>query len=102
MYNSRDLTASFGRRQTILSGHIVKYFRVVIVLTVGTCYKDYPGLGNRSVFYPYSSVGNTLTFDVVQVTDSNLTSKVSFTETLARAHLKKHIFLVPQVMKRGG
>ena len=52
------------------------------------CYKDYLGLGNRSVFYPYSSViGNTFTFDVVQITGSNLTSNVSFTETLARAHL---------------
>ena len=67
------------------------------------CYKDYFGLGNRSVFYPYSSVvGNTFTFIVVQVTGSNLTSNVSFTETLARAHLKKHISLVPQVLKRSG
>ena len=51
------------------------------------CCKDYLGLGYRSVFYPYSSVGNTFTFDVVQVTGSNFTSNVSFTETLARAHL---------------
>ena len=29
------------------------------------CYKDYPGLGNRSISYPYSSVGNTFTFGVV-------------------------------------
>ena len=26
----------------------------------GGCWKDYPGLGKRSTFYPYSSVGNTL------------------------------------------
>ena len=57
---------------------------------LGNCYIDYVRLGNRSVFYPYnnSSVGNTFTFDVVQVTTSNPTSNVSFTETLARAHLK--------------
>ena len=27
----------------------------------GECYKDCPGLGNRSIFYPYRSVGNTFT-----------------------------------------
>ena len=59
-------------------------------------------LGNRSIFYPHSSVGDTFTFGVVQVTGSNLTSNVSFTETLARAHLKTHISLDPQVMKRSG
>ena len=53
------------------------------------CYKDYHGLGSRSIFYPYSSVGNTIPFDVVQVTGSNPTSNVSFTETLARAPNKK-------------
>ena len=37
------------------------------------------------------SVNNTFTFDVVQVTGSNLTSIASFTETLAaRASLKTH------------
>ena len=46
---------------------------------LGWCYKDYPGLGNQSVFYPYSSVGKPVTFDVVQVTGSNLTSNVSHT-----------------------
>ena len=52
----------------------------------------YPGLGNRSVFHPYSSVGNTFfTFDVVENTDSNPTSNVSFEETLARASLKTHL-----------
>ena len=29
------------------------------------CYKDYPGLGNRSIVYPYSSVGKTFTYNVV-------------------------------------
>ena len=51
--------------------------------------ENYLGLGNRSIFYSYSSVGNTFTFDVVQVTSSNLTSIVIFTETLARANLNK-------------
>ena len=37
-----------------------------------------------------------------QVTGSNLTSNVFFTETLAREHLKKHISLVLQVTKRSG
>ena len=27
----------------------------------GGCYKAYPGLGNRSIFYPGSSVGSTIT-----------------------------------------
>ena len=44
-----------------------------------------PGLGNRPIVYPCSSVGKTFTFEVVQVTSSNLTSNVSFIETLARA-----------------
>ena len=54
------------------------------------CYKDYPGLGNRSKRYPYSSVGNTFTFDVVKDTGSNLTSNDSFIETLARASLQTY------------
>ena len=70
------------------------------------CCQDYLGLGNRSIFYPHSSVPgryrNTFTFYVVQVTGSILTSNVSFTEMLARAHLKKHISLDPQEMKRSG
>ena len=49
------------------------------------CYKDYPGLGNRSIVYPCSSAGTTLTFGVVEDTGSNLTSDVSLIETLARA-----------------
>ena len=67
---------------------------------LGSCCKDYPGLSNRSVFYPYSSGGNTITFDVVYVAGSNLTPNVYFIETLARAY--KHISLVPRVMKRSG
>ena len=54
------------------------------------CYMDYPGLGNRSVFYPYSS-RNIITFDVVEATGSSLTSNVSFVETLARASLKTYL-----------
>ena len=61
--------------------------RTVWILTA--CCKDYLGLVNRSVCYPCSSVGNTFTFDVVQVSGSNPTSNVSFAETLACAHLKK-------------
>ena len=29
------------------------------------CYKDYLGLGNRSVYYPYSSVSNTFTINTL-------------------------------------
>ena len=43
---------------------------------------------DRSVTPIYSSVGNTLRFDGVLVTGSNLTANIPFTETLARAHLK--------------
>ena len=56
----------------------------------GVCYKDFAGQGNRSIFYPYSPVGNTSTFDV-KVTGSKLTSDVYFRETLARASLKTRI-----------
>ena len=48
------------------------------------------------------AVGNTFTLDVGQITGSNITSTVSFIETLVRASLEKHISLVPQVMKRSG
>ena len=30
-----------------------------------------PGVGNRSIFYPDSSVGSTFTFDIVEDTSSN-------------------------------
>ena len=46
------------------------------------CSKDYPGLGNRTILYPYSSAGITFTLDVIEDTGSNLTSDVSF---IARA-----------------
>ena len=58
-----------------------KRLRCVIRITLGWVI-------GRS-FTAYGSVGITFTFDVVQVTGSNNpTSNVSFTETLARAHLK--------------
>ena len=44
------------------------------------------------------SVGNTFIFDVVEDTGSNL---VYVIETLARAE-KKHVSLVPGVLKRSG
>ena len=53
---------------------------------ISTCAKgstDYPELENRSIFYPYSSVGKiTFMFDVVEDTGSNLTSSLSFIERL--------------------
>ena len=54
------------------------------------------------VFTPIAKVGNTFTFDVVQVTGSNLTPNVSFIETRARASLETPPPLVPQVLKRSG
>ena len=63
---------------------------------------NYPGQGNRSILYPYSLVGNTLTFDVVEDTGSNLTSSVSSMEALARAPLNSSISLAPEVLKRSG
>ena len=54
------------------------------------------GLGcNRSVFYPYSSVGDTFTFDIVEDTVSNLTSNVSFIETLACVSQRTHLLGSP-------
>ena len=44
----------------------------------GECYKAYPGLGNRSILYPGSSVGITITFGIVEDTSSNPTSNISF------------------------
>ena len=55
------------------------------------CYKDHPGLGDRSIVYPYSSVGDTFTFDAVEDTGSNLASNVSFIGTLARASLNAYV-----------
>ena len=46
--------------------------------TISCCYKAYSGLGNRSIFYPGSSVGNTITFGIVEDTSSNPSSNISF------------------------
>ena len=63
----------------------------------GERYKDFSGLGIRSIFYLYSSVvGNTFTFDVAEDTASNLSQNVSIIEALAGASLG------PQILKRGG
>ena len=60
-------------------------------LEICFCCQDCPGLGNWSIFYPYSSVGTTITFDVIENTGSNLTSNVSCIETLARASTKTYL-----------
>ena len=44
-----------------------------------------------SIFYPFSSVGKIITFDVVEDTDSNLPSDVCFMKTLARESLKIYL-----------
>lgn len=41
----------------------------------GEWYKDYPGLGNRLALYPYDSVGNTFTLDVVEDTQPRVILK---------------------------
>ena len=51
----------------------------------GECCKAYPGLGNRSIFYPGSSVGSTITFSIVEDTSSNPTSNISFQRRIAWA-----------------
>ena len=83
-----------------------KYSRsgCALVASVEICCNNYPGLGNRSVFYPYiySSGSNTFTFGVVEDTGSNLTSNFSFIETLARASLNAYISLLPQASNRSG
>ena len=67
-------------------------------------YKDYPGLGSRSIFYPDSSVGKHLHIRRRrQDTNSNLTSNVSSIETLARASSQTHLspwFLLYHRVKR--
>ena len=94
------ITHPKGKRQKKSSSQARKQYKA---RSLGLkTHKRYPGLGNRSIFYPYSPVGNTLSFDVVEDAGSNLTSYVSFIETLARASLKTHISLVPQVLKRSG
>ena len=64
-------------------------------------YNVYPGLGNGSISYRRSSVGNTPTFDVVEDTGSNPTSDVFFSKRL-RVRPKKRVSLGPQVLERGG
>ena len=39
---------------------------------------SYPGLVIRSIFYPGSSVGSTITFGIIEDTSSNPTSNISF------------------------
>ena len=77
--------------------YISQYLCDVIGITLGWVL-------DRSFTPTIAQLVTPSTFDVVQVTGSNLTSNVSFTETLARAHLKKHthISLDTQVMKRSG
>ena len=50
-----------------------------------TCYFDFSGMGNWSIFFtPIAEyVGKTFTFGIVEDTGSNLTWNVSFSETLA-------------------
>ena len=43
----------------------------------GECYKAYPGLGNRSIFYPGSSVGSTIT-GVLQLVNCTVIRTESF------------------------
>ena len=62
---------------------ILLYTRNTWAITCNIPGMNYVGLGSiRSVFHPYSSVGNTSTFGIVEETGSNLTSNVSFMETL--------------------
>lgn len=65
----------------------------------GGCFKAYPWLGYRSIFYPAGSAGSTFTFDVVDDTGSNLTSNINFVETLARVSWK-HISLCSKELER--
>ena len=77
--NPQDLDRSFGR-------HVRPYtetrqpirLKDPAVPRGGKCYKAYPGLGNRSIFYLGSSVGKTITFDIVEDTSSNPASNTSF------------------------
>ena len=55
-------------------------FKIRVVwstLSGGYCYRAYPGLGNRSIFYHGSSVGSTITFGIVEDTSSNPTSNIN-------------------------
>ena len=59
-------------------------------------------MGNRSIFYPSSSAGNTITFNVVEDTGWNLTSNVSFIKMLARASLKTYLPGSPGIENEAG
>ena len=50
---------------------------VTLADVVRTGYKDHAGLSNRSIFYPFFSVGNTFTSGVAEATGSNLISNAS-------------------------
>ena len=67
---------------------------------VGSWYKAYPGLGNRSIFFSGSSVGSTITFGIVEDRSSNPTSNISLKEILARASYCKHVSLGLQDLDR--
>ena len=51
------------------------------------CYKAYPGLGNRSIFYPGSSVGSTVTFGVDGRTRVQIPLRTFFSKNCLRARL---------------
>ena len=65
------------------------------------CYKAYPGLGNRSIFYPGSSAGSTITFGVDGRTRVRIPLRTFLLEEmLARASYYKHVSLGPQDLDR--
>ena len=65
------------------------------------CYKAYPGLGNRWIFYLGSSVGSTITFGVVGRTRVRIPLRTFLLkEMLARASYYKHVSLGPQDLDR--
>ena len=57
------------------------------------------GLGNRSIFHPYSSVGDTFTFDVDGRTRVRNSLRTFLSQKRLRVRPLKHISLVPQVLK---
>ena len=61
----------------------------------------YSGLGNRSIFYPGSSVGSTITFRVVGRTRVRIPLRTfPLEEMLARASHYRHVSLGPQDLDR--
>ena len=59
---------------------------------LGLCYKDYPELGNPSIFYPHSSVVNAFTFGVVRRTRVRI-SLERFFYGGACACVPEHVYL---------